>query len=121
MASFAPGGETKDKLLLVLDLATTLVNFSLYQAVCSAEITAAEIWPDYDMASTAMGIEGSVLNAVSGIGYFISFMYKEDIEITAVGIAVLEAATLGLAAVEGIKWKIDYDREKKALLVSSST
>ena len=124
LASFVPAGnaaEAKDKLLLVLDLAATLVNFSLYQAVGAAELEAKNKWVDYDETSSVVGMEGSVLNAVSGVGYFVAFMFKDEPEISAVGLLALEAASLGLAAVEGIKWKVDYDRGKKSLLIAAST
>ncbi|KAF2835860.1 hypothetical protein M501DRAFT_1007694 [Patellaria atrata CBS 101060] len=115
-----PQKEAKGKLLLILDLAVTLVNFGLYQAFESAEIDAAKSWPDYDGGSAVVGIEGSVLNVISGIGYFVAFMFKEEVEVSGVGLAIMEGATLGLAAVEGIKWKIDYDRGKKSLMTPSS-
>lgn len=121
LASFVKGGEIKDRLILVLDLATTLVIFGLYQAVGDAEIKAADTWRDYNLNSTVIGIEGSVLNAVSGVGYFVAFMFKEKPHLSAPGLAALEGATVALTAVEGIKWKIDYDRQTKCLLVPSSS
>jgi hypothetical protein len=111
----------RDKLLLVLDLAFTLTIFGLYQAVGSAEIEAAKTWKDFNINSTALGIENSVLNALSGVGYFIAFMFKEDVEISGLALAVLEGATAGVATLEGIKWKIDYDRKKKCLLIPSTS
>jgi hypothetical protein len=105
----------------VLDLAVTIINFALYQAVTNAEIEAKATWKDYDEDSLVVGVEGSVLNAVSGVGYFIGFMFKENIEVSAVGLIVLEACTVALAAVEGIKWKIDHDRMVHCLLMPSST
>ncbi|KAL2002673.1 hypothetical protein VTN02DRAFT_6208 [Thermoascus thermophilus] len=118
LASFVPAkaDTAKEKALLVLDLAVTLVNFGLYQAVGAAEIGAASTWPDYDLDSTVVGIEGSVLNAVSGVGYFVAFMFKENIEVSGVGLAVLEGAAVALAAVDAIKWKIDYDRKVRSYL-----
>lgn len=118
LASFVPAESdtAKEKVLLVLDLAVTLVNFGLYQAVSAAEIEAASTWPDYDLNSTVVGIEGSVLNAVSGVGYFVAFMFKENIEVSGIGLAILEGATVALAAVDGIKWKIEYDRKARCYL-----
>ncbi|KAL3422840.1 Vegetative incompatibility protein HET-E-1-like protein 20 [Phlyctema vagabunda] len=125
IATFVPSKvvptEAKDKLLLVLDLATTLINFALYQVVANSEIESKTSWKDYDEGSTIVGVEGSVLNAVSGVGYFVAFMFKEDVEISGVRLIVLEACTVALAAVEGIKWKIDYDRNARCLLTPSST
>ncbi|KAK2758180.1 hypothetical protein FQN54_004024 [Arachnomyces sp. PD_36] len=126
IAAFVPEGaagtaEAKDKTLLVLDLATTLINFGLYQEVGIAEAEAASTWKDFDVKSNVIGIEGSLLNAISGIGYFTAFMFKEEIEVSGFGLAILEGATVGLAALEGIKWKIDYDRGKHCLLTPSAT
>ena len=106
--------------MLVLDLSVTVINFALFQAVTNAEIEAKEKWKDYHEDSTIVGVEGSVLNAVSGVGYFIGFMFKEQVEVSAVGLILLEACTVALAAVEGIKWKIDYDRGVNCLLMPSA-
>ncbi|RAQ76530.1 hypothetical protein COH20_010367 [Aspergillus flavus] len=113
-------GTARDKVLLVLDLATCLTIFGLYQAVGAAEIEAGSSWEDYNLESTITGIQGSVLNGVSGIGYFIAYMFQEEVPVSGVGLAILEAATGGLAALEGIKWKIDHDRQKRCLLIPAA-
>lgn len=72
IAPFVPEGkadEAKDKILLVLDFATTLINYGLYQAVGVVEAQAADTWKDLDENSTIGGIEGSLMNVISGIGY----------------------------------------------------
>lgn len=61
-----------------------------------------------------------MLNGVSGIGYFIAYMFQEEVPVSGVGLAILEAATGGLAALEGIKWKIDHDRQKRCLLIPAA-
>ena len=103
VASNISPDEVKDKTPLVVDLYAAFINFGLYQAVGAAEIDATDTWKDYDANTTAVGIEGSVPNAVSSVGYFVAIMFKKDVEGSGIGLAVLEGASVGLAAVEGIK------------------
>lgn len=68
-----------------------------------------------------IGIEGSVLNAVSGVGHFVAFMFKEKPHLIGLGLAAVEGATVALAEIEGIKRKIDCDGQTKCLMVPSSS
>jgi hypothetical protein len=65
--------------MLVFDLRTTIINFALYQAVSIAELGAGEKWKDFHRISTIAGIQASVLNLVSGVGYFTAYMFAPQI------------------------------------------
>jgi hypothetical protein len=116
-----PTNDSADKAMLVFDLISALVNFGLQQATSIAEVDAANTWKEYDPAAVGMGSLSSGLNAIAAVGYFTAFMFKlEDVEITALGVVVLEVGTVGLAVVEGILFKFQYDKQRKARMVVPS-
>ena len=121
VALFLDGGEAAEKALLVFDLVSSLVNFGLEQAACISEIDDGSSWKDYDGEVTSMTSVSSGLNAIAAIGYFTAFMFKKDeVEVTAVGMVVLEIGTVGLAVVEGVMFKWQYDKDRKTRLIIPS-
>ncbi|KAF7870614.1 hypothetical protein EAF04_004358 [Stromatinia cepivora] len=118
---FLEGGEDAEKPLLVFDLVSSLVNFGLEQAACISEVDDGSSWKDYDGDVTSMTSVSSGLNAIAAVGYFTAFMFKKDqVEVTAVGMVVLEIGTVGLAVVEGVIFKWQYDKDRKTRLIIPS-
>lgn len=118
---FAGGGEAAEKALLVFDVLSALTNFGLQQATYAAEIDQGSKWKDWDNDDNTMGTVSSGLNAIAAIGYFGAFLTgAEQPEVAAVGLVILEAGTVGLAVMEGVRFKKAYDKRAKTRLLPPS-
>jgi hypothetical protein len=114
-----PTNEVVEKISACVDLAVTLANFGLYQAVYYHELT--EEWKDKDSKTTELCVVNNTLNAIAGIGSFTANMGKlEAPYMTAIGVVVMTAGKYGLVAMEGFVFENQYKKTKKTNLVAPS-
>ena len=109
VAYFAYLGSKGEKALLCLDLLTVLASFGLSIAICKAEDEAASTWEDYDDDENSSAMVSSGLNTVASIAYFTAFFFKStNPEVSLVGAALMTGTMGGMAALEGIVFKMQY-------------
>jgi hypothetical protein len=95
-----PSSEVIEEISACVNLAVTLANFSLYQAVYYYEM--AEEWTDKDDKMTELCIVHNTLNTIAGIGSFTTNMGKlEAPHMTAIGVVVMTVGKYGLTVMAG--------------------
>ncbi|TXC08244.1 hypothetical protein FocTR4_00004234 [Fusarium oxysporum f. sp. cubense] len=117
-AFFVKGKGSVEKVTLVLDLLTVLANLGLSVAVGVEETKAANSWKDYDKEATETGFITSGLNTLAGVAYFTAFFFKTNPEISAASAAVMVGTVAAGAALEGMVFKLQYDKSRRVALPS---
>ncbi|KAG7418292.1 hypothetical protein Forpe1208_v003738 [Fusarium oxysporum f. sp. rapae] len=117
-AFFVKGKGSVEKVVLVLDLLTVFANLGLSVAVGVEETKAADSWKDYDKEAKETGFITSGLNTLAGVAYFTAFFFKANPEISSASAAVMVGTVAAGAALEGMVFKLQYDKTKKAALPS---
>ena len=99
-----------EKGLLVFKLLAALITFGLAEAADIAEVENKAVWRGYDDERNTLRIISDGLTLVSGVGYFLAYMFREDQpEVTVVGVIVLEAGYVGLGIAKGLAYKREWD------------
>ncbi|KAF5655281.1 hypothetical protein F25303_689 [Fusarium sp. NRRL 25303] len=117
-AFFVKGKSSVEKIVLVLDLLTVFANLGLSIAVGVEETKAADSWEDYDKDATETGFITSGLNTLAGVAYFTAFFFKTNPGISSASAAVMVGTVAAGAALEGMVFKLQYDKSRKIALPS---
>lgn len=104
------------KVVLGLDMLTTLANLGLSIAVGVAENKAEDSWDVYDRESTDIGFFLGGLNALAGTAYFTAFVFKSSQpHISGIAAGAMIGTGVGTAILEGIIFKKKYDGQRAIL------
>ncbi|QGI67640.1 hypothetical protein CEK26_011593 [Fusarium fujikuroi] len=117
-AFFVKGKSSVEKVVLVLDLLTVFANLGLSIAVGVEETKAADSWEGYDKDATETGFITSGLNTLAGVAYFTAFFFKTNPGISSASAAVMVGTVAAGAALEGMVFKLQYDKSRKIALPS---
>ncbi|SCO55468.1 uncharacterized protein FFMR_12624 [Fusarium fujikuroi] len=87
-------------------------------AVGVEETKAADSWEGYDKDATETGFITSGLNTLAGVAYFTAFFFKTNPGISSASAAVMVGTVAAGAALEGMVFKLQYDKSRKIALPS---
>ena len=99
-----------DQVMLCIDVLTVLTNFGLYSAVYIQELDDPK-WKDYDEELTLANGADNFLEAIAGIGYFVSFTFKDkEPNMTLVGLGCMQVAGYGAIVTKGVHFGLQYKK-----------